>query len=113
MNIGVFMSIIDPACLKVAFTEDEYNKVISASVPVNSTVLYAYYSAITKDPMVYRDFYKWLKSNLYYDKYVCRHGTEFVYYVKARDSSFKKYLDARVFNGFSDIVYVWRMIWNG
>jgi len=108
-----FMSLIDPICIKSSFTEDEYNKVKEVSTGINSTVLYAYYQTIDPEPMSYSDFYKWLKANFYYDKYVCKHGTEFVYYVKGRDDSFKRFLEMKRFNGFTDVLYVWRMIWNG
>jgi len=113
MTFNKFLSLIDPICLKVSFTEDEYNKVKACSTEVNSTTLYAYYKLIADRPMSYTDFYKELKKNFYYDKYVCAHGTEFIYYIKGQDEQFSKFIESKRFTDFNDLKYVWRMVWNG
>ena len=71
-------SQIDPACLKHSFTADEYERIKSDSIRVNSTDLYKQYGR----GMTYPQFYAKLKRYFYYDKWVCKHGTEFYYYVK-------------------------------
>ena len=52
---------------------------------VNSTALYNVYKTMTKDPISYQEFYTMLRGKFYYDRYVCTHGTEFMYYVKFKD----------------------------
>ena len=74
-------SQIDPTCLKRYFNRSEYKRIKKDSIRVNSTDLYAEFG----EGMTYKEFYTMLKQHLYYDKYVCDHGTEFYYYIKFKE----------------------------
>jgi CRISPR/Cas system-associated exonuclease Cas4 (RecB family) len=89
MNLNCLCSIIDPVCLKDEFTVEEYERIASVCVRINATKLYRIYTSMGGD-MSYSDFYKDIKRMYYYDKYVCEHGIEFLYYVKFKDSAFVK-----------------------
>lgn len=85
MSWKIFCSKVDPICLKNDFGIDEYTRVKNTCAMVNSTALYNVYKTMTADPVPYREFYTLLRSSFYYDRYVCSHGTEFMYYVKLKD----------------------------
>ena len=74
-------SQIDPTCIKTDFTYEEYVKVKSSSSRVNATELYHKYGK----GLSYPEFRMMLKEKFYYDKFVCEHGVEFVYYIKFKD----------------------------
>ena len=38
----------------------------------------------------YKAFYPKLKEMFYYDKYVCTHGTEYMYYIMFRNGGYKE-----------------------
>ena len=78
MSWKALCSQIDPACLKKDFTKEEYTRVKSDSIRVNSTDLYKEYGM----GMTYQAFYNKLKECLYYDRLICTHGIEFYYYIK-------------------------------
>lgn len=92
MSLNNFFSKINPACFKVSCSYDEYARVRKSSFRVNATILYSLYQKLYPDTTVsYQYFYKKLKEHLYYDKYICKHGTEFIYYVNFVDTSVKVY----------------------
>lgn len=77
MSWKTLCSQIDPTCLKRYFTRSEYKRIKKKAIRVNSTDLYEEFGG----GMSYVEFYTTLKQYLYYDKYICEHGTEFYYYV--------------------------------
>lgn len=77
MSWKTLCSQIDPACLKRYFTKSEYKRIKKQAIRVNSTDLYKEFG----HDMTYEEFYTLLKKHLYYDKYICDHGTEFYYYL--------------------------------
>ena len=81
MSWKTICSQIDPSCLKRYFNVSEYKRIKKIAIRVNSTDLYEEFGR----DMSYQDFYKMLKEHLYYDKYICDHGTEFYYYVRFKD----------------------------
>lgn len=95
MSWNTLWSQIDPVCLKRYFTKSEYKRVKKECIRVNSTDLYAEFG----HGMSYKEFYVMLKEHMYYDKYVCRHGTEFYYYVKFKEPR-QEYID------LDDVQYV-------
>jgi hypothetical protein len=86
---------IDPMCTKRTYTKEEYQYVKSISIRINATDLYRMYGK----GMPYREFYLKLKSMLYYDKYVCEHGTEYCYYVKMNNNIQESF-------HYDDVLYV-------
>ena len=72
-----FCLSLDPVCLKKERTVNEFDKIRKTCQLVNCCDLYSLI-----DDMSYQEFYQELKEVLYYDKYECVHGTEFMYYVK-------------------------------
>lgn len=80
MSLSLLCSIIDDSCLKKEFTVNEYKRVVANSVPVNATTLYRWYTNLG-GTLHYKSFYAKLKELFYYDKYVCTHGTEFMYHI--------------------------------
>lgn len=85
-------SQIDPTCLKRSFTKSEYERIKNDSIRVNSTDLYKEYG----HGITYQEFYTMLKQHLYYDKWVCEHGTEFYYYVKFKKPRREHIMDTDV-----------------
>lgn len=74
-------SQIDPTCVKKDFTYEEYIGIKTQASRVNATDLYRTYGR----GMTYPEFRMMLKGKFYYDKFVCEHGVEFVYYIKFKD----------------------------
>lgn len=108
MSLNDFFSMIDPACFKVTYSIDEYQRVSGMSIPVNATSLYSLYKRCTTDtPVSYQEFYALLKQCLYYDKYICTHGTEFMYLVKFNDIRIYSAIDRYPIR---DLIYVVRAI---
>lgn len=79
-----FEEYIADTCKKHKVCYAEYQKVKSDSLEVRAHVLYSIYRTLTSDkpPVPLEEFYKVAKQYLYYDKYICKHGVEFYYYVK-------------------------------
>ena len=100
------LKLVDPSCLKYMYDYDEYRQVRSNSTMINFTTLYMFYTTTTSTPISYQEFYNHLKNYFYYDKYICKHGTEFIYYVKAKDETFKTFLDNKKFKGYDDVLNV-------
>ena len=93
MSSNDFFSMIDPACFKKKRTAEEYLRIRSSCTPANATTLYKLYKDMADCPVDYPEFYKMLKEKLYYDKFICVHGTEFVYYVKMLDAKLYAKID--------------------
>lgn len=87
MSLNNFFSMIDPRVLKEEYTHDEYVRVRKMCYRVNATTLYKLYKEFTQEAVPYTVFYGMLKKHLYYDKYICYHGTEFIYYVRFKPDS--------------------------
>ena len=85
MSWNLFCSKVDPVSFKNVFSYDEYVNIKKACSMINSTSLYNVYRSMTTDPLSYQEFYANLRNRFYYDRYVCAHGTEFMYYVKFKD----------------------------
>ena len=88
-------SQIDSTCVKTDFTYDEYVRIKSLSTRINATTLYKAYGK----GMSYPEFRMLLKSMFYYDKHVCEHGVEYIYYIK-----FKKEREEQPM--YADLLYV-------
>lgn len=99
MSWKTFCSMLSPTCLKKEFGEAEYINIKNTCDMVNSTTLYNLYKGVDTDPMSYKEFYAKLKEHMYYDKYVCAHGTEFLYYVKFKEIKVTTYIP-------TDVVYI-------
>ena len=82
MNWKNLCSQIDQSCVKRYFNRSEYKRIKRESVRVISTDLYREFGAGS----TYQEFYAEMKQYFYYDKYICDHGTEFVYYIKFKDA---------------------------
>lgn len=78
MNWKNLCSQIDPSCMKRHFGVSEYERIQQESTRMNSTDLYKEFG----DGYTYKEFYALLKQHFYYDKYICHHGIEFIYYIK-------------------------------
>lgn len=83
-----FLKMFDPSCWKLRYTQEELQNIKASCVVYNSTTLYTIYRVYVEKPMPYKDFYPILKKYFYYDKYICRHGIEFLYYVKFVNADF-------------------------
>lgn len=81
MSLKNLCSMISPVCYKRQFTKEEYERIKGVAVRARATDLYGIYRCLTDTPMPYKEFYRELKELFYYDKYVCEHGTEFMYLV--------------------------------
>ena len=97
MSLNRFLSIVDPSCLKLNYDLDEYTRIKNTCSYVNSTALYKLYR-VEGGSMSYKDFYKNIKEYLYYDKYICAHGIEFMYLVKFKDRNLSSPLPTDVLN---------------
>jgi hypothetical protein len=84
-----FHEFIDVTSHKVEHTLEEFNK-IQDSYLVKATTLYQIYkhNVFGQDERLsMREFFRVCGQYLYYDKYVCEHGTEFYYYVKFNENN--------------------------
>lgn len=91
MSLSCLCLIIDESCYKVYFTSNEYERIKSTCSLVNSTTLYRWYKQLG-GTLSYKAFYPKLKELFYYDKYVCKHGVEYLYYVQYTNGSYKERL---------------------
>lgn len=89
MSLKNLCLIIDESCYKVHFTQDEYIRITSTCSLVNSTTLYRWYKQLG-GTVSYKEFYPKLKELFYYDKYVCTHGTEYMYYIMFRNGGYRE-----------------------
>jgi hypothetical protein len=79
-----FQNFISAKCHKVEHDVTELDGFRNDAVLVKATVLYQIYKHNvfeTDGRLAMRDFFQIAGQYLYYDKYVCKHGTEFYYYV--------------------------------
>jgi hypothetical protein len=79
-----FQNFISAECHKVEHNVTELDSFRDDAVLVKATVLYQIYKHNVFENsgrLSVRDFYQIAGQYLYYDKYVCDHGTEFYYYV--------------------------------
>ena len=85
-----FQNFISPRCHKVEHNVTELDSFRDKAVLVKATALYQIYKHNvfeTSGRLSIRDFYQVAGQYLYYDKYVCEHGTEFYYYVIFNDKN--------------------------
>lgn len=83
-TIEFFNTFISPRCHKVEHTFEELQTFKDDAVLVKATTLYQIYQHNVFEVdgrLSMRDFYRIAAQYLYYDKYICTHGTEFYYYV--------------------------------
>lgn len=85
-TLEFFQSFISPSCYKIDHNTTELRmiKQIQGVLQVKATTLYQIYKHNVYEMdgrLTVRDFYRVAGQYLYYDKYVCDHGTEFYYYV--------------------------------
>jgi hypothetical protein len=83
-TLEFFQSFISPRSHKVLHNITELDGFRSKAVLVKATTLYQIYKHNvfeTNGRLPMRDFFQIAGQYLYYDKYVCQHGTEFYYYV--------------------------------
>lgn len=83
-TLEFFQSFISPRSHKVLHNITELDEFRSKAVLVKATTLYQIYKHNvfeTNGRLPMRDFFQIAGQYLYYDKYVCQHGTEFYYYV--------------------------------
>lgn len=84
MSWNNFLSMVKPECLKTTYAQDEYDRIKKTCTYVNATFLYRLYDG----ELSYQEFYKKLKDFFYYDKFICKHGTEFLYLISFKDLTF-------------------------
>ena len=92
MKTNEFLNdFISPSCHKVVHSIDEYDVVKEDAVQIKATTLYQIYKhnvyPSSDDRLTMKQFFHVCGQYLYYDKYVCDHGTEFYYYVKFNDEN--------------------------
>jgi hypothetical protein len=83
-TLEFFTKFIDVKSHKIEHNFNELNNIRSKTSLVKATTLYQIYkhNVFEKDGRLpIRDFYHVAGQYLYYDKYICKHGTEFYYYV--------------------------------
>jgi hypothetical protein len=83
-TLEFFQSFINPRSHKVLHNITELDSFRQDAILVKATTLYQIYKhnvfeSSGRLPM--REFFQIAGQYLYYDKYVCKHGTEFYYYV--------------------------------
>lgn len=81
-----FQEFISPTSYKVNHSYDEYLSVKNRPevVLVKATTLYQIYKHNVfenEGRLTMQDFFRVCGQYFYYDKYICKHGTEFYYYV--------------------------------
>lgn len=82
-----FTAFLDHRCHKVAHSHREYDKVqgLDGIQLVKATTLFRIYKHNvypTDGRLSMKQFFLVAGQYLYYDKYICEHGTEFYYYVR-------------------------------
>jgi hypothetical protein len=78
-----FHSVLDPRYFKNAATLTEYESLKNYTL-VKATTLYDIYRHMvfgSDARLTMKDFFRVCAQYLYYDKYICDHGTEFYYYI--------------------------------
>lgn len=91
-SMEFFNDFISQTVHKTSPSVEEYSVVRDMdTVLVKATTLYdfyrryAYMCSVTPVPL--RTFYQIARTYLYYDKFICDHGTEFYYYVVFNEAS--------------------------
>lgn len=84
------LNFVSNNCLKCTPNSKDYERIKSNSFAISSTDLYCLYllSCEGADVFDFKTFYTYTKANLYYDKFICTHGTEFYYYVMFKEDFF-------------------------
>lgn len=82
-----FNHYLDKSTHKLLQNLEEYNRVKDTPgvLMIKATTFYQIYKHLVftnEGRLGLQDFYKMSALYLYYDKYVCDHGTEFFYYIK-------------------------------
>lgn len=95
MSLNCLCWTIDAISFKKELTLGEYKHIKALASRVNSTTLYRWYIMLGGD-MSYKDFYQEAKRMFYYDKYVCKHGVEYIYYIKFKQGEFNDNLPTDV-----------------
>jgi len=83
-TLEFFKGFVSPTCHKIEHNTAEYDTVREHSVLVKATTFYEIYKHnvfVTDGRLSLQDFYRVCGQYLYYDKYVCEHGTEFYYHI--------------------------------
>jgi hypothetical protein len=83
-TLEFFQSFISPRSHKILHNAEELDGFRSKAVLVKATTLYQIYKHNvfeTSGRLGMREFFQIAGQYLYYDKYLCEHGTEFYYYV--------------------------------
>lgn len=85
MNTNEFFNeFIGLSAHKINHTLTEYHNILPRAALVKATTLYQIYKHnvyTTDGRLTLKDFFRVAGQYLYYDKYVCDHGTEFYYLV--------------------------------
>ncbi len=82
-----FTDFISPTSHKIKHDQEEFHEIKNypGVVLVKATTLYQIYkhNVFCKDEkrLTMQEFFRVSGQYLYYDKYICKHGTEFYYYV--------------------------------
>jgi hypothetical protein len=83
-TLDFFVKFISPDCHKIEHNVEELDSMRYNAVLVKATTLYQIYKHNvfeTDGRLLIKDFFQIAGQYLYYDKYICRHGTEFYYYI--------------------------------
>lgn len=86
-TIEFITNFVDPVCHKEIHSLDEFQDIKKnpATKQIKATTFYQIYShnvfGEDEDRLSMRDFFRLCSQYLYYDKYVCTHGTEFYYHI--------------------------------
>jgi hypothetical protein len=89
-TLEFFTKFIDVKAHKIEHNLEELDLIRNKTVLVKATTLYQIYkhNVFERDGrLTIRDFYQIAGQYLYYDKYVCKHGTEFYYYVMFNENN--------------------------
>ena len=88
--IPSILSFLDTTCFKKRVCLTEYTRIKNTCIPLSTPSLYnLYLCSCGSSPYVsIQEFYTIAKQYLYYDKHICKHGVEFIYYVDF-DSTFR------------------------
>ena len=119
-TLEFFKGFIHPSSHKVEHNSAEFKKIKETPtvVMVKATTLYQIYKHNVFDVdgrLSIKDFYRIAGQYLYYDKYICKHGTEFYYHVVFNESNemyqlTKDLISKRVYANrpasLNDLVYV-------
>lgn len=83
-TLDFFIKFINPDCHKIEHNIEELNAMRNKAVLIKATTLYQIYKHNvfeTDGRLPIKEFFQIAGQYLYYDKYICKHGTEFYYYV--------------------------------